>query len=186
MNYPIYNLIEGDVEKMSLVLHPAVETDFMCFSKEEPLPLKFNDEKRIITGVAMLADTPIFRNNPEYGEHYVVFTKETIASIVEKFMKHKRTCAVNLEHSEDVNRISLMESYLIDNTKITSKLFPDVPEGSWIVSYKVNNPDVYYQIKNGLLKGFSVEGLFTYGEKPINALNSDDTISLDEEIEKLL
>jgi hypothetical protein len=36
----------------------------------------------------------------------------------------------------------------------------DVPLGTWMVSYKINDPRTWEQIKEGKLKGFSVEGYF--------------------------
>jgi hypothetical protein len=42
------------------------------------------------------------------------------------------------------------------------KGFDDVPDGSWFGSFKVNNDEVWQMIKDGKVKGFSVEGLFQY------------------------
>jgi hypothetical protein len=36
----------------------------------------------------------------------------------------------------------------------------DVPTGTWMVSYKINNKDTWNQIKNGELNGFSITGQF--------------------------
>jgi hypothetical protein len=37
-----------------------------------------------------------------------------------------------------------------------------LPEGSWFITAKVNNDDVWTKIKSGDIKGFSIEGLFKY------------------------
>lgn len=158
------------VGTISLVEHPAVEVGFLKFETDDkqskPIELQFNDEKHIITGVAMLADTPIYRNNERYGEHYVVFSKQTIRNIVEKYSKFGLQNLVNIEHSQEryVNDIFMIESYLIDKERgIVPTEFADAPDGSWIVSYKVNNLAVWDEIKAGKVLGFSVEGLFEYG-----------------------
>jgi hypothetical protein len=44
-----------------------------------------NEEKRIISGPAMIADMPLYRNDKELGEYYVIFDKAAIQSIVVKF-----------------------------------------------------------------------------------------------------
>lgn len=131
---PIYNLIINDsddelgVDKMSLVDSPAVNIDFLKFNKEQ---LSFaNEEKKIITGVAILADTPIYRRN-QLGEHYIIFSKETIYNIVQKFFKQDKIKSVNLNHSLDTNSAYIFESYLIDKERgITPIEFGDLPDGS--------------------------------------------------------
>lgn len=154
------------VGTISLVEHPAVEVGFLKFNEQKPVELQFNDDKHIITGVAMLADTPIYRNNERYGEHYVVFSKQTIQNIVEKYSKYGLQNLVNIEHSQEryVNDVFMIESYLIDKERgIVPSEFSDAPDGSWIVSYKVNNLAVWDEIKAGKVTGFSIEGLFEYG-----------------------
>jgi hypothetical protein len=47
------------------------------------------------------------------------------------------------------------------------KGFEDVKEGSWFGSFKVENEEVWNMIKDGKVKGFSVEGIFNYS-KPIS------------------
>ena len=165
-NLPTYNLIINDIDeelgidKMSFVERPAVEVNFLKF---ENTKLTFQDEeKRIITGVAILADTPIYRRN-QLGEHYIIFSKETIYQLVQKFFKQNKIKDVNLDHSLDTNFSYLFESYLINKGRgITPIEFGDVPDGSWVVSYKILDDNLWNDIKNGTFNGFSVEGFFKY------------------------
>lgn len=166
---------------VSLVEFPAVEVDFLKFEKETPIELKFNDDKHIITGVALRADYPIYRNSPERGEYYVVFTKEIIRDIVEKYSKHGFNNLVNIEHNENnyVNNVIMIESYIIDRERGVNPIaFEKVEDGSWITSFKVNDLNVWSKIKNGEVKGFSVEGFFKLIENP---KTDDSTISLEED-----
>lgn len=156
------------VGTISLVEHPAVEVGFLKFENQKPIKLKFNSEKHIITGVAMLADTPIYRNNERYGEHYVVFSKETIQTIVEKYAKFGLQNLVNIEHSCDryVDNIFMVESYFIDKERgVVPTEFENVTDGSWIVSFKVNNLAVWDDIQSNKVTGFSIEGMFEYGNE---------------------
>lgn len=179
-----YYLTGGEICKMSLVEFPAVEVDFECFARQaqehangEKMRFAktmeqmvfYNEEKRIITGVAMLADTPIYRNNPILGEHNVAFSAALIEQLEHEFMKHAND--VNLEHATDTNGIHIIESFLVSD-HIKCSLFPDVPNGSWIVSYKVDDENLWTRIKNREFNGFSIEGIFEYPETINNTFNN--------------
>lgn len=169
MNIPVYAIVDGDLTYISLVEFPAVETDFLRFSKEkgQPMPMKFDDGKREITGVAMKADTPIYRYSPTMGEYYVTFSKDVIERLALKFFKHHRNSDVNLEHSDTVEGVTIMESYFVNKGRgIVPVEFADVPDGSWMVTYKVENDELYQKIKSGEVKGFSIEGNFEIETTP--------------------
>ena len=168
------------MDAISLVECPAVEVDFLKFSKEEPKSLQFaNEEKRIITGVALLADTPIYRVKPDGEEYYVVFDRETIEQLVTKYAKYMFNNFVNIEHSNQhfVDGMYMIESYLKNSERgIVPVEFSEIPDGSWIVSYKVDNIDVWEKIKSGEVKGFSIQGVF-------NLIEQKEEPSIDDMIE---
>ena len=155
---------ETGLNAISLVEYPAVEVDFLAFAKDESAVLQFADEERhIITGIALLADTPIYRIAPDKTEYYVRFTKDCIRQLVEKYFKFGLTNSVNIEHKDNqfVDGVTMLESYIIDKERgICPSEFASAPDGSWVVSYKVSNLDVWNKIKSGEVKGFSVQGLF--------------------------
>ena len=155
---------ETGLNAISLVEYPAVEVDFLAFAKDESAVLQFADEERhIITGIALLADTPIYRIAPDKTEYYVRFTKDCIRQLVEKYFKFGLTNSVNIEHKDNqfVDGVTMLESYIIDKERgICPNEFASAPDGSWVVSYKVSNLDVWNKIKSGEVKGFSVQGLF--------------------------
>lgn len=159
-NLPLYTVSIKDVEdgifRMSIVDTPAVDSEFLCFSKEEKPIYYFNKEKQIITGIALRADYPIYRQNDE-GGFYVVFTAKDIEEISQKFMKEKLLDVVNINHTgNNINDIYLIESYILSDENKPS-YFKDIKNGSWVVSYKVENKEIWNQIIKGNLKGFSVE-----------------------------
>lgn len=167
MNIPVYKIIINEFDEtgcttISLVDNPAVELPFLCFAKEQETNLFFADNDRhIISGIAMLADTPIYRCNPSRGEYYIVFTKETIQKMVQKFAKNNVFNLVNLQHDSDtyVNSVHMVESIIIDKERgLCPHEFKDVPDGSWYVSYHVEDDALWNEIKNGKhLNGFSIE-----------------------------
>lgn len=163
---PIYDFTldsedyELGVKMMSFVDDPAIEKNFMFFSKQkQAIKLSVNEEKRIVTGVALRANYPIYRRDGAH-EYYMCFSPEQISKIVEKFMEEKLTDKVNIMHDSKkvVSGVYLVESFLLNeiNRKQFNE-FDDVANGSWVVSYKVKNNKVWKKIKCGELKGFSVE-----------------------------
>ena len=188
-NLPIYAITDGDLTYISLVEFPAVETDFMCFSKKHNtyLPMRFNDEKREITGVAMIADKPIYRFDYVRGDYYVVFSREIIERLAYKFFKQHRNTDVNIEHEDTVDGVTIIESYFINHRRnILPNEFDDLADGSWIVTYKVDNEEVYQKIKSGELRGFSIQGDFWLSEQPINQTVENEQLDVYAYIESLI
>ena len=167
---------ETGMDAISLVADPAVEVDFLKFGKDKPMSLKFADEERhIITGIALLADTPIYRVAPDKTEYYVRFTKDCIRQLVEKYFKFGLTNSVNIEHKNNqfVDGVTMLESYIIDKERgICPNEFASAPDGSWVVSYKVNNLDVWDKIKTGEVMGFSIQGIFHLVESKLEMNNN--------------
>ena len=166
-NLPLYNIIvnpednETGMLLVSLVEEPAIEVDFLAFEKQEKLSFAVQDEeKRIVTGPAILADTPIYRRNAQ-GEFMVQFRKEDIPVIVEKFMANGFANFINIQHNEETVSATdaiLVESYFINKERgIVPNEFANVTDGSWFVSYKILNDELWAQIKSGDVKGFSIE-----------------------------
>lgn len=178
-NLPIYNLeivsdVNSDMEVdfVALVDRPAIDKNFLAFA-EDKMQVAFeikDEEEQIITGALMLADKPIYRND-DNGEYYVVFTKDTIKQIAQKFFAKGYQSNVNLMHDSGMKLegLTMFESWITDEKRgiLPMKGFEDVPDGSWFGSFKVNNPDVWKLIKEGKVKGFSVEGLFSYKKADI-------------------
>lgn len=172
INLDIIDDMNG-VELISLVDFPAVEREFIKFSKDEDIKLAINEEKRIVTGVALIPEQKIYRRDVNGKEYYATFTKDAIERIAQKFFADGNSANVNLEHQVIVGDCAYFESYLINKDRgICPVEFSDLPDGSWIVSCKVNNDKVWELIKNGTLRGFSIEGNLglVEEEKPIDTL----------------
>jgi hypothetical protein len=161
MELPIYKLTideesEG-VDFVALTDRPAIERNFQAFSNQ----IRFTETaKRVLSGPLMLADTPVYRNDPKLGEYMVVFDKDTIYKIAQKFFKMGAQKSVNIEHNKPVDGLYLFESFIIDRERGVNppKGYEDVTDGSWFGSYKVENDAIWAARDN--FKGFSVEGMF--------------------------
>lgn len=164
MQYKLFNIVLGDAEgiqKMSLVEMPAVESDFLAFDKQQPMKFSIDEEKHLVLGVALRADFPIYRYDSRLGEYYVNFSSEVIEELYQKFLIDGHFADVNLEHNKDVGGVHLVQSFIKDPEKgIDPVGFDDIARGSWFVMYKIDNEEVWKEVKEGKFKGFSVEGLF--------------------------
>lgn len=56
-----YRVTGGDLFAVSLVEDPAIESNFIALSKER-IPIKLEDEKRLLVGAALVPNKPIYRN----------------------------------------------------------------------------------------------------------------------------
>ena len=170
MGLPIFRCVIDDslesdlqVEFVSLVDKPAIEKNFLAF-KEERLRFNIDQEQRIVSGPAMLADMLIFRRDPVIGDYYTVFDKPTILSIVQKFFKRGFIHNFNLQHdpSQTTSGLTIYESFITDEARgiMPMKGFEDAKDGSWFLTAKVDDDAIWEKVKSGEVKGFSVEGLF--------------------------
>ena len=165
---PIYKMQineedESGVDYVSLVDQPAIESNWMAFKENKPFLFAANLDRRIITGALMIANKPIYRNNPDMGEFMVVFDAPTIEQIAQKFFKLNKVNNVNAMHEEVIPGVYMFESFIVDKQRgiMPPKGFENISNGSWFGSYKVENEEVWNNfIKTGEFKGFSVEGLF--------------------------
>lgn len=154
---------------IALVDSPAVESNFMFFNKldENKVIQKFSiqdEEKHIITGVVMRADFPIYRYDVNYGEYYIFYSADTIKVMAEKMMNDNTFNSINIMHDDDkyVNGVNIVELFIKDKTKgIDPAGFEEIEEGSLFATYKVNNEQIWNEIKLGEFKGFSLQGLFS-------------------------
>jgi hypothetical protein len=121
----------------------------------------FNEEKRMVTAPVMVAETPIARWNPDLGKYFVKFKPETIEKMMKKYFRENKIHKVNVNHDSKQKKdgVYMMESYIVGDRN-TSNLFPDLPEGSWVATYYVDNDEVWEKIKSGEYNGFSLEGYF--------------------------
>lgn len=129
------------------------------FSKQEFQTI--DNEKRLVTAPVMIAETAIPRFNPDLGKYYVKFSKDTIEKMMKKYFKENKIHKVNTNHDprQQKDGIYMMESYIVGD-RTDSRIFPDLPEGSWVATYYVDNDEVWEKIKDGEYNGFSLEGYF--------------------------
>lgn len=166
---PVYEALVSDEEtgimRVSLVDDPAVDSNFIKLAKERAVQLYRvqDEEKRLVRGVIMRADFPIFRCDDNYGEYYVIYHADTIRVMAEKYLSEGRQNDVNLMHEEgsDVEGVRMVQWFIKDSgAGISPEGFADIEDGSLFAEYHVTNDEIWEQIKAGTFKGFSLEGVF--------------------------
>lgn len=180
---PVYKLvIDEDAEGMDfmgLVDYPAHGKNYITFSKKAPekveLKQYFNDEKRIVKGVAIATDLQIYRRDEDGFEYNVVFTKEDTFKIMKMFAKNGYYNNVNFMHnaSQKAKGIYLIECFFINDERSNiPKEFENqnLRAGSLIFSYWAEDETTWNFIKeNGA--GFSIEGWFNQTKIKLNKKN---------------
>lgn len=174
--------IDSETYAISMVEAPAIESDFVHLEeqKEEKVFLQA-EEKYMVYGAALIPDKDIYRNNGEQ-EFYISFTKESIEKMSQEFMKDYRQNEITIDHQTNASDITVVESWLksdmIHDKSVALGLDITLPIGTWFVGMKVNQIDVWERIKNGELKGFSVESMISLEE--FEKQNKEDMLETNE------
>ena len=164
---PVYNAIISDAEtgmfKISLVDDPAVMSNFQAFDKQN-IPQMYaiqDEEKRLVRGVVMRADFPIYRRDDKMGEYYIIYKADQIRIMAEKYLAESRQNDVNVMHRKDsdVDGVQMVQ-YFIKGDGVSVEGFDECADGSLFAEFHIINDDVWNEIKAGTYKGFSLEGVF--------------------------
>jgi len=169
--------IEEGIDAISLVEYPAIEENFVALSKQQVHLKTIDEEKRIIIGLALIPDLEIYRKQGDY-EYNIVFSKETVRKASELYMKRLKVHNSTLEHKEKTDGVFTIESWIVEDTKNdkTNIYGLNANIGSWAVVQKVENDDVWNDIKLGKYKGFSIEGIFSEREELSKELTEEETL----------
>lgn len=173
MNIPIYNALLSDENDgmicISLVDEPAVESEFVAFNKQEKLTFSIlNEEERMILGVVMRADFPIYRYSESMGEYYIKYSKETIKAMTQRFLADNNQNKINLMHQSGDYKdgVELVQIFIKNEEKgISPKGFENIEDGSLFAQYHIENNDIWEKVKDGTFQGFSLEMYCTIEEQ---------------------
>ena len=153
------------IDAISLVTAPAIEQDFVYFGKEKNnlTFAKVDEEKRMLVSPALIPNKQIFRYDPQTdSDYYVYFSPATVRKASELYLKHNNHHKATHEHNERVSGVLTVESWIKEGDMDKSKLYGyDLPNGTWFVKMKIDNDDLWQEIKSGNLRGLSIEGYFT-------------------------
>ena len=150
------------IEAVSIVENPAIEEDFVALKNQEFKFAEVNKEKRILMGAALIPNKPIYRRSEE-NEYYIYFSRDTVRKASELFFIRGNHNKSTLEHQMPLEGLVAVESWIVEDKEKdkSSHYGMDMPLGTWMLSMKVLNDDVWENyVKTGKVKGFSIEGYF--------------------------
>lgn len=156
------NDLQTGIHAVSVVHSPAIEENFIALSKHEIELKEVDSEKKILMGAALVPNKQILRADKDGKGYYIYFSEETIKKASELFLMRSNQNNATYEHKEKLNGMSVVESWVIDNPEMDkSKEYGfNLPKGTWMIAMKVNNEDIWKDVKAGKVKGFSIEGYF--------------------------
>jgi chemotaxis protein histidine kinase CheA len=158
---PLYDITLEDFEqgmyKISLVDKPAIEENFIYFSKQS-IEMFANDEKREVVGPIMIPNKEILRQSAENGYYYVRFTENTIREIMYNYSKKGLFNEFGIQHENDTTDVVMLEIWMKESDNDKSKDYGfDLPNGTVFVKAKIESDELFNAIKDGEINGFSIE-----------------------------
>lgn len=107
----------------------------------------YNDEQQIVVGQVYAADT--------LDAHGHFMSSKELEAVAHGFMSDGLLTSIDVQHDNQPIDAVIVESF------IARKNDPDFEAGSWVVSTKINDPDVWNMVKAGEINGYSFE-ILTY------------------------
>ena len=178
---PLYQVtVDSDVYAISLVDEPAIEVNYVHLKKDgKAKKVVFLEdeakEKHMVVGPVLIPDMPIYRNQ-DGEEFYIQFSKESIEKLAYNYIKQGyNMTSFTAQHEYPVNEVYIVESWIktTENDKSNDLGF-DCPIGTWFVGAKVNNLDVWEDIINKRMNGFSVEAFVSLDELKLNKIKRNE------------
>lgn len=123
------------------------------------------EEKKQITGPAMVPNIDILRFDDVTGEYYNCwFSEETILKAASLYLKNSNHTKANFDHTNNFTKdVYIIESWIVTDPEMDKSKalgFEDISKGTWMVTYQVENEELWKEIKQSDFTGFSIEGLF--------------------------
>ena len=152
------------ISAISVVSAPAIEEPFIALKNEDKIRLaEVSKEKRLLMGAALIPDKPIYRKSGDH-EFYIYFSKDTVAKASQMFLKSGNQGQATMEHAtKKLDGMTVVESWIVESDLYdkSKKYGLDMPIGTWMVSMKVDNDEIWNNyVKKNKIKGFSIEGYF--------------------------
>lgn len=169
------------VQAISLVEFPAIEVDFIAMSKKNKVKLsEIQEEKRMVYGAVLIPDQLIYREEDDGTPYYGKFSKKLIEKLAYGFLQKNLQHSHTVDHAFAVTGLTVVESWIkMGESDKSISLGFNLPEGTWFIGVKIENEEVWSQVKEGKIKGFSIEaflceiGIEMSNKENVNAFLTD-------------
>lgn len=188
-----YNAVfnEGEQEGVfgiSLVENPAMEGEFIALSKEKIQFKEVDGEKRILIGLVLEPNKPIYRNQGG-REFNIVFTDDTIRDLSYNFFKANHHKNSTIEHENPIEGVTVVESWIVDNPEQDKSTYYGLSnvKGSWVIAMKIDSDEIWNgYVKEGKVQGFSIDAMIKLEEVKPNIQMKEDEKSFLTELKEVL
>jgi hypothetical protein len=178
---------DSGIDAVSVVESPAIEENFIALAEQKIELKEIDAEKRILMGAALIPNKKIYRVNEKTKEEFeIFFSEQTVRQAMELFFKKGNQSKATQEHAKSIDGMTVVESWLIED-KVHDKSVKygfSLPKGTWMISMKVDNDKVWKDVKEGKVKGFSIEGFFA--DKLEMSMEEKEKIEIIEQLKSLL
>jgi hypothetical protein len=178
---------ESGIDAVSVVESPAIEENFIALAEQKIELKEIDAEKRILMGAALIPNKKIYRVNEKTKEEFeIFFSEQTVRQAMELFFKKGNQSKATQEHAKSIDGMTVVESWLIED-KVHDKSVKygfSLPKGTWMISMKVDNDQVWNDVKEGKVKGFSIEGFFA--DKLEMSMEEKEKIEIIEQLKEIL
>lgn len=165
---------DSEVYACSLVDAPAIESGYVSFAAQMPKVVMLeSDEKRMVAGPVLIPDKEIYRYDEYTGEEfYIVFTAKAIERLAGKYLRDWNTTNWTVDHERYANGVYTMESWIKTDMEkdksVALGLDPNLPQGTWFMTARIDSDEIWNEVKNGRWTGFSVEAWISLKEENFN------------------
>jgi len=174
-------LVEFDPEQqkgvygISLVENPAIEEVGVYLSKEEQTIVQLKEvEKGLFISPVLIPNQKILRVDENGNPYNIIFPKETIELAQRHFHINGYQSSSTEEHDVklQLKDVTIVESWIKEFEQDKSNNYGyDLPIGTWFAVMKIDNEEIKTKIKNGDIKGFSIDGAFKLNNYSMNKEN---------------
>lgn len=114
--------------------------------------IKALDEKRLLTGVVLEPD--------DVDAHYDTIPADVIETAAHEFLaEYNKSTNLGLQHEDMDPPLHLVESWIVPIDLVLGDT--TVKKGSWVITVKVDDDELWQSVKDGKYTGFSIGGLAT-------------------------
>lgn len=153
------------IDEIAYTSAPAIMLKGMAYQhiKKE---MQFADSKKFrIVAPALIPDLPIYRNDEELGEYEVVFEKDVIEDLFMKLGREGKKDLFNQEHNQAMRAPSfILEKWMVGDDPKADRAYSqfglEVPSGTIMLITQFDDKELYNELVDKGMTGFSIEGLF--------------------------
>lgn len=152
---------KSGIQFVSLVVDPAIDIKGMYFNKQQNFEFKVVKEQMKVVGPAMIPEKRILRRDPDGREYNVVFTNETIRTMVNKFNRNNNNKSINIDHTNKLADAYIQQNWIVEDPVYDkSKMYGyTLAPGTWFIEVKIEDPKFWEDTKEVGRYSFSIEGL---------------------------